>query len=243
MLLTIGITNCEKWEDYKRWIEKGHSPLNIIKLSPGENAAERAALCAGIILTGGCDVHPEIYGKPEYVEKYNLNDFDRNRDTFELALIKETESHKIPLLGICRGLQIANVYFKGTLVPDLPSMGKTAHTGTNKKEDSRHSVKVKEGSLLESVTGKNEGIVNSHHHQSADAAGKGLIVTATSEDGVVEGMEKEKKNGNAFFLLVQCHPERMEEHSPFSEKLRDAFFNAAIAGTTAASKPFFHVAP
>jgi putative glutamine amidotransferase len=231
MPLTIGITDCKEWANYERWIKSSNEDVAIVMLKPGDGEDSFVSHCDGVILSGGEDVQPSLYGKPEYISQYNLTDFNPARDTFELRVIKEAEEFKVPILGICRGSQLGNVYFKGTLVPDLPSKGKTSHSG-GPKTDTIHGVKLTENSRLHQIIGVTEGEVNSHHHQAtdkpgkADKPGKGLIATAISDDGVVEGLEKAKKHDEEFFLLIQWHPERMDANNPFSGKLKDAFLKA-----------------
>ncbi len=225
MPITIGITDCEEWANYEHWIKESNEDVAIVMLKPGEGEDSFVSHCDGVIISGGEDVQPSLYGKPEYVAEYKLTDLNPTRDKFELSIIKEAEEFKVPLLGICRGSQLGNVYFKGTLIPDLPSIGKTTHSGGT-KTDTTHGVKLTENSRLHQIIGVAKGEVNSHHHQATDKPGKGLIATAISDDGVVEGLEKTKKHDEEFFLLVQWHPERMDVKNPFSGKLRDAFLNA-----------------
>jgi putative glutamine amidotransferase len=228
MSLTIGITHCDEWANYERWL-KGFDPsLNIIRLKAGESSIEQVKQCDGIILSGGEDVHPSLYNKPEYMEKYNLKDFNRERDEFEFAVLKEITKSNTPLLGICRGLQVTNVFFKGTLVPDLPSFQKAGHS--NGKKDTEHNVEVDKQSKLFSLTKELNGTINSHHHQAADKIGEGLKANATA-DGVIEGIEKADANNHNFFMLVQWHPERMDASNPFSGRLREGFIKACIKQT------------
>lgn len=225
MPLTIGITDCDEWANYERWIKSGNEDIGVVMLKPGEGEDSFVSHCDGVIISGGEDVHPALYGKPEYVSQYNLTDCNPERDAFEFSIIKEAEEFKIPLLAICRGSQLGNVFFKGTLIPDLPRFGKTGHS-SGTKIDAVHGVRLTPGSRLQQIIGLEKGEINSHHHQASDKPGKGLIATAVSDDGVVEGLEKAKKHDEEFFLLVQWHPERMDANNPFSGKLRDAFLKA-----------------
>jgi putative glutamine amidotransferase len=225
MPLTIGITDCSEWANYERWIKNGNEDIGVVMLKPGDGEDSFVSHCDGIIITGGEDVTPSLYGKPEYVKEYNITDCNPERDKFEFSVLKEAEECKIPVLGICRGSQLGNVYFKGTLIPDLPSFGKTGHSG-GPKTDTVHGVKLSENSRLRNIIGLEKGEINSHHHQATDKPGKGLVATAISDDGVIEGLEKANKHDEGFFLLVQWHPERMELNNPFSGKLRNAFLKA-----------------
>lgn len=224
MPLTIGITDCKKWANYEHWIKDSGEDVAVVLLKEGEGETSFVSHCDGIILSGGEDVHPSVYDRSEYIEKYNLKNFNRERDKFELDVLKEAEKYKIPLLGICRGLQLTNVYYGGTLIPDLPSVGKLTHSGED-KNDTTHEVSITANSKLRHIIGKSKGGVNSHHHQAADHVGKGLVATVFSDDEVVEGIEKVNDHDN-FFILVQWHPERMDVNNPFSGKLRKAFLKA-----------------
>src|SRR4051812_38376650 len=119
--ITIGITDCSKYENYARWFE-ALPHVKVVKLGWKEKNYKDLDLCDGLVLSGGEDVHPRFYGKPEYLKLLNPKDIIEARDEFELKIIDEAIKNKIPVLGICRGLQIANVYLKGTLIPDIPSI-------------------------------------------------------------------------------------------------------------------------
>jgi putative glutamine amidotransferase len=225
MPLTIGITDCKEWANYERWIKNSGEDIGVVLLKAGEGETSFVSHCDGVLLSGGEDIQPSLYGKPEYVAEYKLHDFNPERDTFELGVLKEAETYKVPVLGICRGMQLGNVLHKGTLIADLPSKGKTGHS-ISTSEDTIHGVSLTKGSRLHHIIGEEKGQINSHHHQAADAIGKGLIATAISDNGVVEGIEKAKKHDDEFFLLVQWHPERMDVNNPFSGKLRQAFLKA-----------------
>ncbi len=224
--LVIGLAAGRKYENYLKWIQK-ESEVNVVKLSHEDNNLGRLNECDGVILTGGEDVHPRLYGKPEYGNEYHLDDFDIARDEFEMQVIDYSQRNKVPLLGICRGLQIVNVFFGGTLIPDIPSFGKPEHTKYEEGKDRVHPIAVTKGSFLESITGVRQGVVNSAHHQSMDIAGHGLVVNAMSSEGIVEGLELKEKEGSPYLLLVQWHPERMtDQHSPFSKNIRDSFIGS-----------------
>lgn len=226
MSITIGITHCDEWANYERWIKSYDSTINVIELKAGKTSLEELKHCDGIIISGGADVHPSRYNKPQYIEQFKLHDFDKERDEFELAILSKVTKTTLPLLGICRGLQITNVFFKGTLIPDLPSDGKKGHASPDNKKDTVHSVQMFKDSKMYGMIGEEKGIINSHHHQAADAIGEGLKVTAFEEDGTIEAIEKAEDSNGRFFFLVQWHPERMDVSNPFSGRLREAFIKA-----------------
>jgi len=218
----IGITDCSKFENYQRWIEDAGA--QVVKLSYHKNNFGDVAKCNGIILSGGEDLHPRFYNKPEYVVL--CHEIDEVRDEFEWRVLELTEENKLPLLGICRGLQVANAFFGGTLIPHIPAFGKFNHSRTE-IADRYHEVRVSTDSQLKEIVGETSGEVNSAHHQSADRIGKGLIANALSADGVVEGMEREQTHDGPFLQLVQWHPERMRNlESVFSRNIKEKFLEA-----------------
>lgn len=222
--ITVGITDCSKWVNYAKWIEQVPG-VTVLKLSQKAKNICDLEKCDGILLTGGEDVHPKFYNKPEYFSILDPKEVDVERDEFEMEVIKKSLSLKKPVLGICRGLQIANVYFGGTLIPDIPSAGKPSHSKFQ-GYDKRHLVNIFDDSVLKDFIGKGRGPVNSAHHQSADVIASDLRVTALSDDGIVEGLEWLNPEGRSFLLLVQWHPERMTDaDSPFSKNIRDRFIS------------------
>ncbi|NOT76228.1 MAG: gamma-glutamyl-gamma-aminobutyrate hydrolase family protein [Cyclobacteriaceae bacterium] len=223
--IVIGIAAGRKYENYLRWITEVPN-VEVIKLSHEAGNYQSISDCHGLLLTGGEDVHPALYKKSEFIEQYHLEDFNQHRDEFELQLLNYSQRNELPLLGICRGLQLTNVFMGGTLIPHIPSFGKPDHTKYEEGKDRYHKVEVVKNSFLETISGE-KGEVNSAHHQSVDKVGKGLMINAFSEDGIVEGMERDYKNSNSFLLLVQWHPERMlDPNSTFSKNIRDSFIKS-----------------
>lgn len=222
--IVIGITDCGKWENYAKWFREIPN-TEVIKLSYKESDITSTDFqnCNGIVLSGGEDVHPKFYNKPEYLSILKPDEINIRRDEYELKLIEKALQVKKPLLGICRGLQIANVFFGGTLIPDIPSAGKPSHSKI-KGNDERHLVNIFEDSVLQKFIKKGRGEVNSAHHQSADVIGKDLKVSAVSDDGIIEGIEWQHPENKSFLLLIQWHPERMiDAESPFSKNIRNGF--------------------
>ena len=221
MKKVIGIAAGRKYDNYLNWILKDPD-AEIIKLGYEDNNFDMITHCHGLVLSGGEDVHPRFYGKPEYFAQYNLDDVDEARDEFEWKLLRYSEEHRLPVLGICRGLQIANAYYGGTLIPDIPSYGKPDHTKFGEGKDRNHDIAIARGSLLEEITGASQGQVNSAHHQGVAEPAKELAVCAVSNDGIVEAMERKDRANQPFLLLVQWHPERMTDQlSVLSKNIRE----------------------
>lgn len=223
--IVVGITYCSKYDAYAKWIEAAGN-VETIKLSYHDNNFSDIEKCDGIVLSGGEDMHPKYYNKPELVEQYHLTDIDLQRDAFEVNVLQYTQDKKLPLLGICRGLQVANVFFGGTLIPDIPSFGKFNHS-REPDRDRYHLVHVDRNSFLSTLVSSEVGEVNSAHHQSADQIGAGLVANAISYDGIVEGIEWLHPKEKPFLLLVQWHPERMnDQENPLTKNIKVAFIDS-----------------
>lgn len=176
--------------------------------------ADPHALCdwlSGVVITGGQDVHPSCWGGDESVVRDidPLSDpgvHDLDRDMFETALTTAALDRELPLLGVCRGMQVLNVTLGGTLIPDLPA-GPVRHlmaTGPLSDGDPEHVVTFDPGTRAHAVFG-DRLVTNSWHHQAIDLCGKGLVVTGRTADGVAEAVELP----DAPVLGVQWHPEWM----------------------------------
>lgn len=224
---TIGMTDGRMYALYANWIKGNDDSLEIIRIGYGLNNFEEVKKCDAMVFTGGEDVHPKYYNQLDYLTYCMPVDFDERRDEFELKLMQYLQAEPIPLLGICRGLQLINVFFGGTLIPDLPAWGKFNHAKLPNGSLSDHIVYVNPQSQLFDFVACTEGLINSLHHQSADKIGKGLVASAISRDGVVEALEKKNPGEAPFLCLVQWHPERMEDiKSPFVKNIREAFLEA-----------------
>ena len=186
--------------------------------------------CDGLLLSGGTDVDPKIFGEVPHTA---LGRVDGPRDPFEITLAREAVRRDMPVLGICRGLQVLNVALGGTLIQDIPSdvLNATIHeTGENRVEIA-HDVVIEAGSLLARLLSTTRVGVNSFHHQAAKRVGEGLTVSATSPlDGIIEGLEM---NDRAFVVAVQWHPENFWKTSPLFDGLFNGFIEAAHRAASA----------
>ncbi len=195
----------------------------------GRRAAEHAARVVerldAVVLTGGTDVDPALYGEDPHERTQPA---DPARDAFELALVAACEERDLPLLGICRGLQLLNVARGGSLVQHLADAGESAHLDSPGRF-SHHPVRLEEGSAVDSVYGPRgvrEQVVACHHHQGVARLGRGLVVTATGGDGVVEALEAP---GSRFVVAVQWHPEADGDPSLFEALVAAAASQASPA--------------
>jgi putative glutamine amidotransferase len=219
----IGITLCENNFDlYEKWLKFFN--IEYIVLDYNNNDAYTAFQNVnGLILSGGIDIYPELYN--DWETKEDVGKYNTFRDGFEYKLIEESISKNIPILGICRGCQLLNVYFNGSLIYDIPSIRNVNHEKIGKDIMRWHDINIFNDTLLRNIVGSNAGNVTSSHHQSVDRIGEGLTVNAKSLDGIVEGIEYRDRNEKPFLLGVQWHPERFDDfNSPFSKNLLLSFF-------------------
>lgn len=179
----------------------------------------------GLILQGGADIHPAVYGEDE---QPTLGPVDKVRDAFELELLHAFIAAKKPVFGICRGMQLINVAHGGTLYQDLTTQLQSPLHVTDAYDAHTHGMVFEKGSWLAGLYGDTiGGRVNSIHHQGVKQLGAGLLAEARSEDGVIEAI---RGGGDTFILGVQWHPEfhsaRDDALLP-PDPLLEAFFNAA----------------
>ena len=224
-MMKIGITKntSEKgiFSAYQGWLLRFNPVIEFHELSFQRNQPDEIEQCDGLLLTGGGDIDPKVYGRGDGAA--HTEGVDSKRDGFEFKVIEKALAKGMPMLGICRGMQSVNVYCGGSLHIDLASSGFSRHDDAEGK-GRRHAVIVEPQSMLASICGHERGEVNSTHHQGVDHVGKGLAVNARSEDGVVEGLEWDDRSTAAFLILVQWHPERMKDLSnPFADKIGRAF--------------------
>ncbi|HEY2536727.1 MAG TPA: gamma-glutamyl-gamma-aminobutyrate hydrolase family protein [Solirubrobacteraceae bacterium] len=191
-----------------------------------EDPAQVLDLLDGLMLAGGADIDPACYGQSVHAETV---DTVPERDAFELALTRGAIERDLPVLGICRGMQLVNVACGGTLQQHLPERyGHEEHRRVIGSFDgSDHDVRLDEGSLAARAAGEVAHATKSHHHQGVDRLGEGLLVSGTSAlDELPEAIELPDKR---FVLGVQWHPE-----ADTASTVIDAFVTAAASRVSAA---------
>jgi putative glutamine amidotransferase len=191
--------------NYARSLEgAGLIPLIVPPLNDPTRVGEILDSAGGLLLTGGEDVNPDLYGAEPHPK---LGEIQPVRDATELALLKAARDRGTPVLAICRGIQLLNVAYGGTLYQDLPSEHPSSvNHDSEKSRDSRtHDVTITPGTRLAAATGATTMAVNSYHHQAVRQLGDGLRVTAVAPDGVIEGVEVDDPSW--WVLSVQWHPE------------------------------------
>jgi putative glutamine amidotransferase len=194
-----------------------------VPLPPHLSAASRAELgklLHGVLLTGGGDVDPARFSEPPHATTAGVSEA---RDVLEIDLSRWAIDERVPLLAICRGVQVLNVALGGSLYQDVPSEPGSAldHGQKARQESARglpaHRVKVQDGSRLAGILGALEVEVNSFHHQAIKRLGHGLKDVAWAPDSVIEGVELD--DDARFVVGVQWHPEEMAAHDPAARGL------------------------
>lgn len=187
----------------------GLVPLIIPPLSDPAAVDRILAAVDGLVLSGGEDVAPKFFGETPHPRLGTVHEV---RDATEISLIAAARRLRMPLLAICRGIQVLNVECGGTLIQDIGAQrpGAIEHDGRGPRDGTVHAVEVDADSILGLATGATRLDVNSLHHQAIDKLGDGLRVTATAPDGIIEGVES---TDDWWVLAVQWHPEEMDASS------------------------------
>jgi putative glutamine amidotransferase len=233
----VGISGVvRQWDDAERTGVNGayvKAVLNVggvpTILSPlmGARLASRALDgVEALVLTGGEDIDPALYGA---APSDRLSPPSRERDLFELALFAAARQRGLPILGICRGIQLINVALGGTLYQDLPTErpGNIEHRPEGPRDSRTHQVRLKVGSRAAATLGRTEVRVNSSHHQAIRDLPSGLIASGWTDDGLIEAVETPE--GAPWLLAVQWHPEEMHAEAAAPER---GLFAALVAAAT-----------
>ncbi len=235
--MNIGLTYTgseEKHHNYTRWLKQKDPSIDIITLSV-ETKENKGSIedCDALVLSGGIDIHPGYYNSNNFVYQNMPQQFYEKRDAFEKKAFDIAQKRKIPVLGVCRGLQLINCILGGTLQQDLGSKNAIHKAIVNENKiqfDKAHGLHISPNTLLAEIAGTGRSVINSAHHQCADSIGGDLMVSAVSDDNIVEGLEWKNKTGKPFLLCVQWHPERMFEfqleQSALSAGIRNLFIEA-----------------
>jgi putative glutamine amidotransferase len=225
--LKIGLSKASP--NYVNWLKRVDPSVRTVDLSKLTNsmAILQLSQCNGLILTGGEDVYPGRYGQESDTSR--CTEMNPSRDSLEIALIEKALRLKMPVLGICRGHQLLNVYFGGTLVVDIPEdIGKKVVHQCDDYLICNHEVNVRKKTVLASITQCEKGLVTTNHHQAVSRLAPDLIANAYSDDKLVEGIEWRNPEGKPFLLGVQWHPERMEQSNPLSTAIAQMFIEQSL---------------
>ncbi len=199
-----------------------------VLLDPAQCSDEDITMLVGrldaVVLTGGPDVEPQRYGGISHETVYGT---DATVDSFEIAIAREARAQSVPLLAICRGLQVLNVAFGGSLHQHIPDLdGVEAHGRPGFRDgELHHLIKLDAGSRVATVMSTLTPTVSCHHHQSVDRVAQGWRVVGRAADGIVEAIEP--SDASWFALAVQWHPEDTAPTDPNQQSLFDALVSAA----------------
>jgi putative glutamine amidotransferase len=205
-------------------LRAGGHPILLTSLDPGP-AEELLAPFDALLLVGGGDVDPAAYGQERRAELYGV---DPDRDRLEMELVRAALRQGKPALCVCRGMQVANVALGGTLLQHLPDLPEMGEHGVPLGGGTVHDARVAEESLLGQVVGGSSVRATCHHHQGIDRLGDGLVASAWSDDGLVEGIELGDRGGG-WLVGVQWHPEETAADDPSQQALFEALVARAAA--------------
>jgi putative glutamine amidotransferase len=185
----------------------------------------------GLLLCGGNDLNPELYGQKPHA---SVNDISKRRDEVEWRLLDNALKLDLPILAVCRGLQLLNIFKGGTLIQDIKSMLPNAddHESSTTAEDFEHlahTLQVDPNSKLGKIVQSETIRCNTHHHQAIDKLGQGLVVTSKNQDGIIETAETED---DKFIIGIQAHPESLTDAFPEWQKLFEEFIRQSSLKTS-----------
>jgi len=227
--IQIGISKASGSKGYLKygeWLNKIDSSIQYYDLYniSKDSALKVLAFCDGLLISGGPDVEPKRYG--EVYDSNRCESTDPKRDSLEFALIDLALNQKMPILGICRGEQILNVYFGGSLYQDIPTdvPENVGHRFSN-IDSSYHVLNIVPNELLAQISGVEIGNVNSSHHQAVKKLGNDLMVLARTNDEIVESITWKNPKGKSFLLGIQWHPEWLAFDNPLSSKVGQRFYS------------------
>jgi putative glutamine amidotransferase len=218
------------YENYFRWLRNIDSTIVFFDMYHLEldSALKLLVECDGLLLTGGTDIYPGRFGKENDTSRILEPNF--KRDTLEFALLTKAIEKKMPVQGICRGLQLINVHFGGSLIIDIPTdMDTIVKHQLPDTYNCPHLVDIPIGSLLNEISGITQGETNSNHHQGIDVLGKGLEGMAKTPDGLIEAIGLKGRTNASYLLAVQWHPERMDYSNPLSGAIAKRFVDEVKA--------------
>lgn len=212
-------------ESYVAAVEdSGGVPLLLCHVSGEAAVSSFISLIDGLLISGGgFDIDPKLYGEEPHP---GLGKTLPDRTDFEIQLLKGAVEKKVPILGICGGHQLINVYFGGTLYQDIPSQCKDAinHKKPIPSDNPYHSINIYPSTRLLRIIRTDSAMVNSTHHQSIKNIGNNLKISSVAEDGVIEAIEYDGEN---FIIGVQWHPERLYSKEPASQRIFADFIKEA----------------
>jgi putative glutamine amidotransferase len=221
---------------FEKWLERStgtnnFSCINMYAIKNQDSVRTLLKQANGIIISGGEDINPALYGKKSELSR--CGEIDQNRDSLEQMMIRFAVNRKVPLLGICRGHQILNVTQGGSLIIDIPTdVGSlylhrdSRNAEKNKSTAVNHMVYIKKGTFLYNIVKIDSGLVYSNHHQAIEQLAPFFAISSVASDGIAESSEPVDTLLHPFILGVQWHPEAMDTKSPLSGAIGRKFMKS-----------------
>ena len=213
----------ELYRNYSRSVSGAGGLPVLIPVAEDIDAPALLSRLDALVLTGGPDIVPRLYNEQP---RPGLRGMDYERDMMEFQLVREADRAGLPVLGICRGIQVMNAALGGSLYQDLKTEvhGAVNHAPKAPRHVNTHLVRILPGTLLHYIVGAEQIWVNSGHHQALAETAPGLVPAAVADDNIVEAVEKP---GHPFFLGVQWHPEGTAARDVHSRRIFKALVSAA----------------
>lgn len=199
--------------------ENGGIPI-FLPPCPIEDIKDQLASVDGLLFTGGGDINPLLLGEEP---DPNIGESSLLRDKYELQLAKIALEQNIPILGVCRGMQVLAAASGGKITQDISKVSSLCHIQVSPRFEETHSIDIVENSTLHRVMGTNSAYVNSLHHQAVENPGNGFIISAKAKDGIIEAIESKK----GFAIGVQWHAENLYQHNTSQRNLFSSLIKEA----------------
>ncbi len=222
------LTGNPEENNYIKWLKSVDPDMKYFVMNnmPMDSVEIVFDQCSALLLTGGEDVYPGRYGQAE--DTIICGKINFYRDSLEFLLIDLAMDRETPIMGVCRGQQILNVAFGGSLIVDIPSrFHSLVYHRCDDWQNCFHYVNVINNSLLYEISGVEGGQVTSNHHQAVKRLADAFRVMATSNDGLIESIGWKDPADKPWLMAVQWHPERMDSTNMLSKPLLEKFLNEA----------------
>lgn len=206
--MKVGITRCRSnFDKYLEWLSYFDIEFEVLDYENGKQEQGKLDECSALILSGGTDIYPEIYC--DWDTTKTRGTYEPERDGFELKLIEKAIAKKMPLLAICRGSQLVNVYFRGNLIFDIEEIrGFSYRTKTKDGEYQNIDINIFNNTLAHDIFANDNINVVVANNQAVERVGEGLMVNSKSKEGIIMGTEYSNPEGKHFYLGIQWHPEK-----------------------------------
>lgn len=208
--MKVAISKCKSnFERYINWLKYFEVDYEILDYQNGKQDIKKLDECCGLILSGGTDIYPEIYC--DWDTTKTKGTYEPERDGFELNLIEKVIIKKMPLLAICRGSQLVNVFFRGNLIFDIEEIRGFSYREKVNGDYQQIEVNIFPNTLAFDVFDNINITVPVSHNQAVERVGEGLMINSKSQHGIIMGTEYSDKANKHFYLGLQWHPEKFKD--------------------------------